>query len=90
METTVALFALINPNKPNGLSHPSQMDESTFSFRGVRSVFSFLFNFSIIFLKANRIAPDVTPHNAASHLGLFCLPLSNTKDARLIRVKIVR
>ena len=22
---------------------------------------------------ANRIAPDVTPQNAASHLGLFCL-----------------
>ena len=22
---------------------------------------------------ANCIAPDVTPHNAASHLGLFCL-----------------
>ena len=22
---------------------------------------------------ANRIVPDVTPQNAASHLGLFCL-----------------
>ena len=34
-------------------------------------------------LKANRIAPDGTPQNAASHLGLFCLPLSHKKDARL-------
>ena len=25
------------------------------------------------FLCANRIAPDGTPHSAASHLGLYCL-----------------
>ena len=34
------------------------------------------------FLKANRIAPDGTPYFAASHLGLFCLPMSYKKDAR--------
>ena len=33
---------------------------------------------------ANRIAPDVTPRSAASHLGLCCLPMSHKKDARLI------
>ena len=39
------------------------------------------------FLLANRIAPDRTPHSAASHLGLYCLPMSHKKDARLTRVK---
>ena len=28
-----------------------------------------------------------TPHSAASHLGLFCLPISHKRDARLKRVK---
>ena len=37
-------------------------------------------------LFANRIAPDVTPRSAASHLGLYCLPVSHKRDARLIRV----
>ena len=36
------------------------------------------------FVSANRIAPDGTPRFAASHLGLFCLPMSHKKDARLI------
>ena len=35
-------------------------------------------------VSANRIAPDGTPRFAASHLGLFCLPMSHKKDARLI------
>ena len=35
------------------------------------------------FLCANRIAPDVTPRFAASHLGLYCLPMSHKKDDRL-------
>ena len=29
---------------------------------------------------ANRIVPDVTPHFAASHLGLFRLPMSYKKE----------
>ena len=33
---------------------------------------------------ANKIAPDGTPRFAASHLGLFCLPMSHKKDASLI------
>ena len=40
-------------------------------------------------MSANRIAPDGTPRFAASHLGLFCLPMSHKKDARLIWVNIV-
>ena len=71
----------------NGLSHPYHLDESTFIYRGIRSDFSFLFHFSMKFLQANRIAPDGTPRFAASHLGLFCLPMSHKRDARLIWVK---
>ena len=37
-------------------------------------------------LLGNRIAPDGTPRSAASHLGLFCLPMSHKRDARLILV----
>ena len=59
---------------------------SPFHFKGHRCIFSILFNFSMNILKANRIAPDGTPRFAASHLGLFCLPMSHKKDARLIWV----
>ena len=49
--------------------------------------FLFLF-FFIKFLYANRIAPDATPCSAVSHLRLYCLLLSNKKDARFKRVKV--
>ena len=75
---------LINPYLTNGFSHHYQLDESTFIFRGVRSDFYFLSHFSMKLLLANSIAPDGTPLSAASHLGLYCLPLSHKKDARLI------
>ena len=75
----------INPYLTNGFAHHYQLDESTFIFRGVRSDFQFLSHFSMKkLLLANRIAPDGMPRSAASHLGLFCLPMSNKKDARLI------
>ena len=51
-------------------------------FRGARSDLEFLFDFSMKFPEANRIAPDGTPRSAASHLGLFCLPMPHEKDAR--------
>ena len=51
------------------------------------SNFSFLFHFSMKIVSANRIAPDGMPRFAASHLGLFYLPMSHKKDARLIWVK---
>ena len=38
------------------------------------------------FMSANRIAPEGTLHFVVSHLGLFCLPMSNRKDARFIWV----
>ena len=72
---------VFNPLVTNGLSHPYQLDESIFIFRGIRSNFSFLFHFSMKIMSANRIAPD-----EESHLALFCLPMSHKKDARLISV----
>ena len=51
------------------------MGESSFLYRGVRSDVYFLFHLSLKFLCANRIAPDGTPRSAASHLGLYCLPI---------------
>ena len=73
----------------NGLSHPYQLDEFTFLLRGIRSDVSFLFHFLMTIMLANRIAPDGTPPFAASHLGLFCLPMSHKKDARPKVVKHV-
>ena len=67
----------------NGFSHHYQLGESIFIFRGVKRFFLFLFDFSMKFLCANRIAPDGTPRYAASHLGLCCLPMSHKRDARL-------
>ena len=72
-----------NPYLTNGFFHHYLLGESTFIFRDVRSDFYFLSYFSMKFLCANRIAPDVTPRSAVSHLGLCCLPMSHKKDARL-------
>ena len=72
----------------NGFSHHYLLDESTFIFRGVRTDFEFLSHFSMKILYANRIAPDGTPRSAASHLGLFCLPMSHKRDARLKGVNL--
>ena len=60
-----------------------------FHFRGIRSNFKFLDEFLMKILLVNRIAPDGTPRSAASHLGLFCLPMSHKKVAMLIRVNKV-
>ena len=51
-------------------------------FREIRSNFSFLFHFSMKIKIATRIAPDVTPRFAASHLGYsVCLcPIKWTLD----------
>ena len=48
----------------------------------------FLFHFSMKFMKANIKASNRTSRFAASHLGLFCLPMFHKKDARLILVNI--
>ena len=78
----VLLF--FNPYLTTAFSHRYHLGESSIDYRGVRCEFDYLFHFSMNFLKANRIAPDGTPRSVASHLGLFCLPMSHKKDARLI------
>ena len=50
-----------NPYLTNGFSHHYQLGESNSIFKGVRSSFIF---FYLIFLCANRIAPDGTPRSA--------------------------
>ena len=72
----------------NGFFHPYHLVESIFIVRGIGSNFSFLFHFSMKIMSANRIAPDRTPRFAASHLGLFCLPMPHIKDDGLICVNI--
>ena len=66
--------------------HHYHLDESILIFLDIMSKFSFLFHFSMKIKIANRIATDGTPRFAASHLGLFCLPMSHKKDDRLIWV----
>ena len=87
--TFYVMFDIFFPYVTNGLSHPYQMDQSIFILRCIGSNFSFLFHFSMKIKSANRIAPDWMPRIAASHLGLFCLPMSHIKDARLILVKVL-
>ena len=82
----LALNELINPYLMNEFSLRYQLGESTFIL-GVLEVIFIFYHVSMKFLCANRIAPDGTPRSAASHLGLFCLPMSHKKDARLKRVK---
>ena len=79
----------VNPLVTNGLSHSYYLDESTFNFRGIGRDVSFLFHFSMKFKIANRIALDGSSRFAASHLGLFCFPMSHKKDVRLIWVNVV-
>ena len=67
---------MVNPYLTNGFSHHYQLGESTFILWVLGVFFIFLSHFSMKFLCANRIAPD----------GLYCLPMSHKRDARLIRV----
>ena len=83
------IVAVVNPLVTNGLSHSFHLDEYILILRGIRSNFSFLFYCSMKIRIANRIAPDGTLRFAASHLGLFCLPMSHKMDAGLIWVNVV-
>ena len=56
-------------------------------FRSDLLIFFFLSQNSMKFLCANRIASDETPHSAASHLGLFCLPMYHKKNVSLKKLK---
>ena len=69
---------MLNPFVRNGLSH---LDESTLILGAFFILISF---FDKIFVSKQN---NPRWHFAASHLGLFCLPMSHKKDARLIRVQ---
>ena len=80
---------LFNPLVTNGLSHPYHLDGSTFIFTDIRGIFFHIFiSFFDEIHKISKIAPDGKPRFAASHLRLFCLPMSHKKNARLIWDKL--
>ena len=56
-------------------------------FKGVTSEFKFSYKFLMKILLANRIAPDGMPRCAASHLGLYCLPMSQKRAPGLSELK---
>ena len=76
----------LNPHLPNGLSHPHQLDESIFHFRGVWCTF-FQFLFLIEIPVSKQCRPWLDAVFCGSDLGLHCLPMSQKWDARLIWVK---
>ena len=47
-------------------------------------ILKFYYIFFNEILEANKIATDGTPRSVASHLELYCLPMSHKKVARLI------
>ena len=59
----------------NGLFHPYIFEESICYLRGFRCNFLGLFSSRQKLLLANSEDPDQMPHNAASDLGLHCLPM---------------
>ena len=63
----------------NGISHPYHLDPSIFIFRGVRSSFSFFISFSDEIHLSKQNIPR-WKRFTASHLGLFCLPMSHKKE----------
>ena len=63
------------------------MNESISNFMVVGWYFHYIQILKETNLFANSGEPDQTPHLAASDLVFHCLPMSHTKDARLIWVK---
>ena len=73
----------VNPLVTNGIAHPYPIDESFFFLRGTRSNFSVLFHF----YDENHVSKQNSPRwDAASHLGLFGLPMSHKKTPGLYRL----
>ena len=74
---------MLNPLVKNRLSH---LDESTLIL-GESGVIFILISFFNNFFVSKQNSPSwdaaKTPRFAASHLGLFCLPMSHKKNARL-------
>ena len=77
------VFIMFNPHLPSGPVHPYQLDESISIFRSAWCIFFIL----ILFLNEIPVSKHGRPWNAASDLGLHCLPRSRKWDTRLIWVK---
>ena len=63
------------------------LHESICHFRGVRSIFLLLFNFSMEIIIGNNVDPDQTPHHVAPDVGLLCLPMTLLRVSWLELVK---
>ena len=55
----------INPHETNRLSHPYQLDECTFSFKGIRSIFLLFILFFDEILVRKQNSPRMTPRFVA-------------------------
>ena len=73
---------VINILVTNGLSHPSHLDESSFISRGIKSIFSFLFCFSLKFMSAYRL----TRHHIRGYYVCLC-PIKRTPGLHGLRNK---
>ena len=76
----------VNPNKPNGFSHPYQMVSPFSLFRAFGVIFLFISFFDEIHVSKQ------TSHRwdaafCGSHPGQFCLPMPHKKSASLIWVQ---
>ena len=78
-----------NPLATNGHFHPYHLDESTFIKGSSGASFRFYLIFRRNPCKQIEKPQMVTPRFAASHMGLFCLPMPHKKDDRLIWVKTI-
>ena len=58
------------------------LDESICHFRGVWSITSLLFYFSLKIVLANNVDPGQTRFDVASDLGLHCLPMTLLRVSR--------
>ena len=58
--------------------------ESIFTFLGASEVIFHFISFFDENQNSKQNSPNGTPRFSASHLGLFCLPMSHKKDARLL------
>ena len=72
----------VNPNMPNGIFQPHELNEAISNFRDDWRTFSFLFYLLEKFMTADSLDPDQMPCSAASDLGL---PRSAGSDLGLPR-----
>ena len=68
----------LNPYMTNGFSHHCNLDESTFILGVLGVIIIFISFFDKI-----SLCKQNSSSSAASHLGLWCLPMYHKKDARL-------